>query len=65
VLFESGIWAKLPEDIPEPLALAILDVAGAPAQVNRLVTDGDTVAVIGARGKSGLLCCYQAKTGGA
>jgi L-erythro-3,5-diaminohexanoate dehydrogenase len=61
VLFESGIWAKLPEDIPEPLALAILDVAGAPAQVNRLVTDGDTVAVIGARGKSGLLCCYQAK----
>jgi len=61
VLFESGIWAQLPEDIPEPLALAILDVAGAPAQVDRLVADGDTVAVIGARGKSGLLCCYQAK----
>ncbi len=61
VLFESGIWTKLPEDMPEPLALAVLDVAGAPAQVNRLVKPGDTVAVVGARGKSGLLCCYQAK----
>ena len=61
LLFESGIWAKLPEDIPEPLALAVLDVAGAPAQVDRLVAYGDTVAVIGARGKSGLLCCYQAE----
>ncbi len=61
VLFESGIWAKLPADIPEKLALAVLDVAGAPAQVDRLVQPGDTVAVIGARGKSGLLCCWQAK----
>ena len=61
LLFESGIWAKLPKDIPETLSLAVLDVAGAPAQVDRLVAYGDTVAVIGARGKSGLLCCYQAK----
>jgi len=61
LLFESGIWAKLPDDMPEPLALAVLDVAGAPAQVERLVGTNDTVAVIGARGKSGLLCCYQAK----
>ncbi|MCD6272270.1 MAG: L-erythro-3,5-diaminohexanoate dehydrogenase [Deltaproteobacteria bacterium] len=61
VLFENGIWVKLPGDIPESLALAVLDVAGAPAQVDRLVRPGDTVAVIGARGKSGLLCCYQAK----
>ncbi|MBW1744357.1 MAG: L-erythro-3,5-diaminohexanoate dehydrogenase [Deltaproteobacteria bacterium] len=61
VLFESGVWSKLPEDLPERLALAVLDVAGAPAQVDRLVKRGDTVAVIGARGKSGLLCCYKAK----
>jgi L-erythro-3,5-diaminohexanoate dehydrogenase len=61
LLFESGIWAKLPEDIPLPLALAVLDVAGAPAQVERLVKPGDTVGIIGARGKSGLMCCYQAK----
>jgi len=61
VLFESGVWAKLPKDIQPKLALALLDVAGAAAQVDRLVKPGDTVAVLGARGKSGLLCCYQAK----
>ncbi|MCF6281677.1 MAG: L-erythro-3,5-diaminohexanoate dehydrogenase [Candidatus Polarisedimenticolaceae bacterium] len=61
ILFESGLWAKLPDDLPAPLSLAILDVAGAPAQVKKLVKPGDTVAVIGAAGKSGLLCCYQAK----
>jgi L-erythro-3,5-diaminohexanoate dehydrogenase len=61
VLFESGVWVKLPEDMPERLALAVLDVAGAPAQVDRLVKSGHTVAVIGAGGKAGLLCCYQAK----
>ncbi|HOZ29540.1 MAG TPA: L-erythro-3,5-diaminohexanoate dehydrogenase [Bacteroidales bacterium] len=60
ILFESGIFAILPEDIPEKLALAALDVAGAPAQVDRLVKEGDTVCIIGGGGKSGILCCYQA-----
>jgi len=60
ILFESGLYAKLPEDIPEKLALALLDVAGAPAQVARLVKEGDTVCIIGGGGKSGVLCCYQA-----
>jgi len=32
IIFESGIYAKIPADIPEKLALAMLDVAGAPAQ---------------------------------
>ncbi|MDY6953830.1 MAG: L-erythro-3,5-diaminohexanoate dehydrogenase [Thermodesulfobacteriota bacterium] len=61
VLFESGVWVKLPDDIPERLALAVLDVAGAAAQVDRLVEPGHTVAVMGANGKAGLLCCFQAK----
>jgi L-erythro-3,5-diaminohexanoate dehydrogenase len=60
ILFESGIFALLPEDIPEKLALAALDVAGAPAQVDRLVKEGDIVCIIGGGGKSGVLCCYQA-----
>jgi L-erythro-3,5-diaminohexanoate dehydrogenase len=60
ILFESGIYAKLPDDLPEKLALAALDVAGAPAQVDRLVKEGDTVCIIGGGGKSGVLCCYQA-----
>jgi L-erythro-3,5-diaminohexanoate dehydrogenase len=60
ILFETGIYAKLPEDIPEKLALAALDVAGAPAQVAKLVKEGDTVCIIGGGGKSGILCSYQA-----
>ena len=60
ILFESGIFAVLPDDIPDKLALAALDVAGAPAQVERLVKKGDTVCIIGGGGKSGMLCCYQA-----
>jgi L-erythro-3,5-diaminohexanoate dehydrogenase len=61
ILFASGLFAELPEDIPTDVALAVLDVAGAPAQVRRLVEPGYTVVVIGADGKSGLLSCAQAR----
>jgi L-erythro-3,5-diaminohexanoate dehydrogenase len=61
ILFDSGIYAKLPDDMEETLALAILDVAGAPAQTARLVKPGDTVVIIGAGGKSGLLCLAEAR----
>ncbi len=61
VLFETGLWVKLPEDIDSRLALAVLDVAGAPAQTARLVRPGHTVVVIGGGGKSGSLCVYEAK----
>lgn len=61
ILFETGLYAKLPSDIDEKLALAILDVAGAPAQTARLVQPGQTVVVIGGGGKSGTLCLYEAR----
>ncbi|MEA4950092.1 MAG: zinc-binding dehydrogenase, partial [Petrimonas sp.] len=61
ILFESGIYAKIPSDMPEKLALSALDVAGAPAQTAKLVKPGNTVVIIGAGGKSGMLCCYEAK----
>ena len=60
VLFESAIYAKLPDDMSEALALAALDVAGAPAQTAKLVQAGHSVLVLGAGGKSGILCCYEA-----
>ncbi len=60
ILFESGLYAVLPSDIPEKLSLAALDVAGAPAQVERLVKKGNKVCIIGGGGKSGVLCCYEA-----
>ncbi len=61
ILFESGIYAVLPDDMPENLALAALDVAGAPAQTAKLVQSGNSVMVLGAGGKSGVLVCYEAK----
>ena len=61
ILFQSGIYAVLPDDMPETLALSVLDVAGAPAQAARMVKSGDTVVVIGGGGKSGLLCLFEAK----
>jgi L-erythro-3,5-diaminohexanoate dehydrogenase len=61
ILFASGIYARIPDDLDEHLVLAALDVAGAPAQTAKLVQSGDTVAIVGAAGKSGILCAYQAK----
>ena len=61
VLFESGIYVKLPEDMKDTLALAALDVAGAPAQVKKLVKPGNKILILGATGKSGLMCSYMAK----
>ena len=61
ILFETGIFAKIPSDIPSNISLAALDVAGAPAQVKNLVKKNDTVLIIGSAGKSGVLCAYQAR----
>lgn len=63
ILFASGIFAKLPDDLPDEVALAILDVCGAPAWVTRLTQPRDTVLVIGT-GKSGALACAAAKKRG-
>ena len=64
ILFATGLWAQLPEDLPEPLALAVLDVCGAPAWVARMAKAGQRVLVLGS-GKSGSLACAQAKRLGA
>ncbi|HLD45309.1 MAG TPA: L-erythro-3,5-diaminohexanoate dehydrogenase, partial [bacterium] len=47
ILFDSGVLAKIPDDMPEALVLAVLDVAGAPAQAMRLVKPGQTVVILG------------------
>jgi L-erythro-3,5-diaminohexanoate dehydrogenase len=72
VLFASGAYAKMPGDLPERLALAVLDVAGAAPQVARLVARAleaapgrkPIVVVLGAGGKSGILCVAEAKRSG-
>ena len=64
VLFASGAYAKMPSDLPDRLALALLDVAGAAPQVARLVKPGSSVLVLGAGGKSGILCAAEARRAG-
>ena len=61
ILFQTGIFAKIPSDLPADIVLSALDVAGAPALVAKLVKPGDNVLIIGAGGKSGVLCSYQAR----
>lgn len=77
VLFASGAFARLPpaSELPETVALAALDVAGAAPQVDRLVRDlrarsdragqGVKVLLLGCGGKSGLLCAAAARRAGA
>lgn len=65
ILFESSSWARLPADLPETVALAALDVAGAAPQVARMVRPGMKVLVLGCGGKSGLLCSAAARRAGA
>ncbi len=60
ILFATGLWARLPSDLPDRVALAVLDVCGAPALVARHVRPGQRVLVLGA-GKSGALVCAQAR----
>ncbi len=64
ILFATGLWAPMPDDLPEATALAVLDVCGAPAWVARLAAKGQRVLVLGA-GKSGSLACAQARRNGA
>lgn len=60
ILFDSGVLAKVPEDIDLNVALALLDVAGAPPQAERLIRPGMNVLIIGG-GKSGVLSAAVAR----
>jgi L-erythro-3,5-diaminohexanoate dehydrogenase len=71
ILFGRSIATVLPADLPGPLALAVLDVCGAPALTHRVASSLVTarrppvVAVIGAAGKSGSLSVAAARQAGA
>ena len=68
ILFARSIAAVLPDDLPVPLALAVMDVCGAPALTHRVVSareDGPVVVVLGAAGKSGCLSLAAARRAGA
>ena len=66
ILFARSIAAVLPDDLDPELALAVLDVCGAPALTARVVAGataaaGTVVAVIGGAGKSGSLSLAAAR----
>jgi L-erythro-3,5-diaminohexanoate dehydrogenase len=68
ILFGRSIAARLPDDLPGELAMAVLDVCGAPALTARVVAGygpGARVAVIGGAGKSGSMSLAAARHGGA
>jgi L-erythro-3,5-diaminohexanoate dehydrogenase len=65
ILFARSIAAVLPDDLPIPLSLAVMDVCGAPALTRRVVNKGAVVAIIGAAGKSGSLSAAAARGAGA
>jgi L-erythro-3,5-diaminohexanoate dehydrogenase len=60
ILFARTLYARLPSDFSEEVALAAFDVAGAPATVLRDARPGQTILVIGT-GKAGLLCLAAAR----
>lgn len=61
VLFETGIAAKIPSDLPEKMSMALFDVAGAPASVYGTLRKGQSLLVIGAGGKAGTLSCVAGR----
>jgi L-erythro-3,5-diaminohexanoate dehydrogenase len=68
VLFGRSIAAVLPDDLPESLALSVLDVCGAPALTDRVVRRRlcpPSVCVLGGGGKSGALSLAAARRAGA
>ncbi len=79
ILFARSIAAPLPDDLPVPLALAVMDVCGAPALTQRVVRqaqakasldpeldpESGVVLVLGAAGKSGSLSAAAARQAGA
>jgi L-erythro-3,5-diaminohexanoate dehydrogenase len=65
ILFARSIAAVLPDDLPTPLALAVMDVCGAPALTRRVVKKGAVVLVVGVAGKSGSLSAAAARQAGA
>jgi L-erythro-3,5-diaminohexanoate dehydrogenase len=68
VLFGRSIAAVLPPDLPDELALSVLDVCGAPALTDRVVRAagrGASVCVFGGGGKSGSLSLVAARRAGA
>lgn len=61
ILFQSAPIIRIPNDLPLSEVMAVLDEAGAPMQAWNLVQKNNTVLIMGAGGKLGLLCAFAAR----
>jgi len=61
ILFENSPLLKKPLDLPLKLLVSAMDEAGAPRRTYTTVREGQSVLIMGAGGKVGLLCAYAAK----
>ncbi len=61
VICQSYPYVVVPEHLPPRLALSALSVCPAPALAARLVSPGQNVLILGAAGKSGVLCAYAVR----
>lgn len=59
IVYPAMAWAHLPDDLPDALAMAALDVYSAASHTARLAQAGQHVAVLGA-GRAGLLAAAAA-----
>lgn len=60
ILFGSGLYVAVPDDLPLDAVLGVLDVCGAPAWMAKLASEGMKIAIVGAGGRSGMLAAAQA-----
>ncbi len=61
ILYAGSPVVKKPQDMPLRVAISAMDEAGAPACTHRIVQGGQEVLVLGASGRTGLLCGYAAR----
>ena len=61
ILFANSPVIKKPEDLPLKLVVNALDEAGAPCRTNQIVKKNQSVLILGANGKIGMLCAYAAR----
>lgn len=61
ILYAGSPVVKKPTDMPLRVAISAMDEAGAPARTYHTVQPGQEVLVLGASGRTGLLCGYAAR----
>jgi len=61
IIFQSSLLIKKPDDISLRVLISAFDEAGAPKETSLIVQENNTVIILGAWGKMGLLCAYAAR----